>query len=787
MKLIDTTTLTSKPCDTNTHYAGCECGSPQANGTDFNSMAPTVQSTCKKIVLVGNPNVGKSVIFRLLTGSYVVVSNFPGTTVEISRGRLQLGAASYEVIDTPGTNSLVPQSEDEQITCEILLTEKPDVIVQVADAKNLRRTLLLTTQLAEFGTPMVLVLNMMDEAEERGIEIDTGGLSQLFSIPLIEMVAIYSRGRKQLLGAIQSAGRPASPLKPMRELPSVAETSPTNLAIEWLSLGDQGLLSCFEQRYGKAAADQLTAAVDGDKGQSRHQAAREVARNRTEFLEQAVAAFKNKRRSRFADDSRGRRHRAWLALLLAGIGFTVWNEAGPWFGLGTPYIAALSWFYNKAGTSAVGPGGLAGLVRGILLGSHTSGHWEYGLVPELIHLLLVVAPIVVPFAVLLTTSRSFVHEFGILTRRAATGIPILLLVLLIIYEFVGFTGAQTLVGLLERNLFGEHLIPAIRHILPGGFWGELIAGRYGLVSMGLTYAIGIVLPVVGTFFIAFGLLEDSGYLPRLSILTDRVMRAMGLNGKATLPMVLGLGCCTMATMTTRILGSKKERLIATFLLALGIPCSAQLGVILGIAASFSFKATLTVVGVVVSQLLLVGYLSSLLIRGKRSEFLFEIPPIRVPQLRNVALKTAHRIRWYLAEAVPLFLYGTLALFVLDKAQFGGRSLLQWIEAGLRPILTGILHLPPQAAPAFVLGFLRRDYGAAGLFELARSGVFTGQQAVVSLIVITLFVPCIASFLIMAKEQGLKKALAITGFIIPFAITVGGVVGWMLRTFNINFP
>jgi ferrous iron transport protein B len=102
-------------------------------------------------------------------------------------------------------------------------------------------------------------------------------------------------------------------------------------------------------------------------------------------------------------------------------------------------------------------------------------------------------------------------------------------------------------------------------------------------------------------------------------------------------------------------------------------------------------------------------------------------------------------------------------------------------------LTGILHLPPQAAPAFVLGFLRRDYGAAGLFELARTGVFTGQQAVVSLVVITLFVPCVASFLIMAKEQGLKKALAITAFIVPFAITVGGTVGWILRTFNINFP
>jgi ferrous iron transport protein B len=322
--------------------------------------------------------------------------------------------------------------------------------------------------------------------------------------------------------------------------------------------------------------------------------------------------------------------------------------------------------------------------------------------------------------------------------------------------------------------------------MPGGFVYDFIAGKYGLVSMGLTYAIAIVLPVVATFFISFSLLEDSGYLPRLSILSDRVMRIMGLNGKATLPMVLGLGCCTMATMTTRILNSKKERLIATLLLALGIPCSAQLGVILGIAAGFSIMATVTVIGVVLAQLLLVGYLASKLIHGRPSEFIFEIPPIRVPQMKNVLLKTGHRILWYLKEAVPLFLYGTMVLFIMDRVKIQGQSLLEWLQVWLAPVLTGILHLPAQAASVFVLGFLRRDYGAAGLFTMARAGQLNAQQVVVSLIVITLFVPCLASFLVIVKEQGVKKALAITAFIVPFAISVGGVVSWFLRTFSITF-
>jgi ferrous iron transport protein B len=290
--------------------------------------------------------------------------------------------------------------------------------------------------------------------------------------------------------------------------------------------------------------------------------------------------------------------------------------------------------------------------------------------------------------------------------------------------------------------------------------------------------------VVGTFFIAFGLLEDSGYLPRLAILSDRVLRTMGLNGKAILPMVLGLGCDTMATMTTRILNSPKERLIATLLLALGIPCSAQSGVILGMATGFSASAMMAVLLIVASQLVLVGYLSSKLIRGQRGDFIFEIPPIRVPLLRNVALKTWYRMKWFLWEVVPLFLYATFALFVFDQVKIGDRSGIGWMEEGLRPIVVGLLHLPVETAQAFVMGFLRRDYGAAGLFDLARQGRLTAQQAVVSLTVITLFVPCLANFLVIIKEQGWRRTLMIVGFIVPFALAVGGVVSWVLRTFNL---
>jgi ferrous iron transport protein B len=158
----------------------------------------------------------------------------------------------------------------------------------------------------------------------------------------------------------------------------------------------------------------------------------------------------------------------------------------------------------------------------------------------------------------------------------------------------------------------------------------------------------------------------------------------------------------------------------------------------------------------------------------------------MPQMKNVLFKTWFRLKWYLKEAVPLFLAGTLILFILDKIQLYNRSMLAWVQAGMEPIISGLLHLPTETAGIFLLGFLRRDYGAAGFYDLARRGLLTGQQIVVSMVVITLFVPCLASFLMIIKEQGIKRALAIAGFIVPFALGVGTVLSWILRTFNIQF-
>jgi ferrous iron transport protein B len=321
----------------------------------------------------------------------------------------------------------------------------------------------------------------------------------------------------------------------------------------------------------------------------------------------------------------------------------------------------------------------------------------------------------------------------------------------------------------------------VEYVFPSGLIHDLIVGPYGIITMAVTYAIAIVMPIVSFFFIFFSILEDSGYLPRLAIMVDKIFRLMGLNGKAVLPMVLGLGCDTMATMTTRILETKKERIIVTLLLALGVPCSAQLGVILGMLSSISLMATIVWMFSVILIIFFVGYLSSKIVPGKTSDFIMEVPPIRIPQMKNVLLKTVVRVEWYLKEALPLFVLGTLVLFTLDRTHA-----LDALQVVTGPLIVGFLGLPIESTEAFLIGFLRRDYGAAGLLALQRNGMLDGVQSVVSLVTITLFVPCIANLFIIVKERGLVTAILITVFIFPFALLAGGVLNFILRAIGATF-
>ncbi len=634
------------------------------------------------VALVGHPNVGKSTVFEALTGHRVIAANYPGTTVEIARAAGRRVDDTF--IDSPGILSFPSRSEDEQATVRVLLEEHLAGLVQVGDAKNLRRTLLLTVQLGEMGIPLTLALNMADEAAEREIPIETERLAAALRVPVVATTAVRGEGIDSLETALAAPATPAvrvpypEPVEQAVErLAEVLPPAPVEgRALSLLFLAGDPVV----EEWIRLRLD------DGKIG--------EAVRIRTITAEE----------------------------------------------LGTPPSSVI-----LEARFAVVDG---------LIGAPHRGVGEGGR-PERL------------------------HRLGRLTTHPLWGLPLLALVLYGLYWFVGVFGAGTLVGWLEETLFGEYinpwLIEAFGRIRLWDWLQDLVVGEYGLWTMGMTYALALILPIVATFFFAFGLLEDSGYLPRLAVLTNRIFKAMGLNGTAVVPMVLGLGCVTMATMTTRILSSKRDRLLVILLLSLGVPCSAQLGVVMGMLGGISMTAMMIWASVVLGVLVFVGWLAARLVPGDRSVFVTELPPLRRPPLRPVLLKTVARVEWYIREVVPLFLLGSVLLFVLDRL-----DVLGWLVAVAQPLVVDWLRLPAEAATAFMMGFFRRDFGATGLFLIAGDGLLSPLQIVVSMTTITLFVPCVASVLMIAKERGVKTAAAVTALVFPLAILIGGLLGRVLE-------
>ncbi|NLZ38928.1 MAG: ferrous iron transporter B [Firmicutes bacterium] len=565
----------------------------------------------KRAVLVGFPNVGKSLLFYHLTGNYITVSNYPGTTVEITHAVANLGGQTIEFIDTPGVYSLSPLSEEEAVTCRLLREVSIDCIVHVVDAKNLPRMLPLTLELLQLGSPLVLVLNMMDEADKAGVRIKHKELAAYLGIPVIK--ASFTQGWgiqaiKKTVAAMATAGK------------SVRKT---------------GLPSYSQGR-------QLN------------------------LQQQAEQILKN--------------------IYDAGrlLDYENWFERFTLMPLGGAFLVVLTLYFG-------------------------------------------------------------------------------------LYLFVGRFGAGTLVDLLEGVLLGEIVLPTLcgwlESFLPLAPLKSLFFGEFGLVTLGFRYAFGIIMPIVGTFFFMFALLEDSGCLPRLAYWADTAMKKIGLNGRAVIPLTLGLGCGTMAVLVTRILESRRERIIATFLLALAVPCSAQLGLIMALLAQDSFYLWCWF-GVISVMLLLSSLCLQLLLPGREPYFYLELPPLRRPSLNAIFKKTAARMRWYFREVIPVFLLVSFCLWLLQES-----GLLSWLSFFMQPLL-GQMGLPPTLSTVFLSGFFRRDYGTAGLYDLYRLGLLSGEQLLLAATVLTLFLPCLAQLVMMIRERGFLTAISIAAGVSVIAVVTG---------------
>ncbi len=602
-----------------------------------------VRPGCETVVLVGNPNVGKSVVFNALTGTYVDVSNFPGTTVELTRGRI----GEHDIVDTPGVYGVSSFNDEETVARDIILSG--DVIINVVDAVHLERDLFLTLQLVDMGKRMIVALNMADEARKRGVTIDRDLLEDLLGVPVIETVAVERKGIEELVAAIPSARAGRAEVELEAEIVEMLTRVGTRAEAVMVLEGDEAV----SERHGVEPGTQRDAI----------------------YLR--------------------RRHRV----------------------------------------------------------NDLCGH----VITET------------------TQGASFSAKLSHAMMHPLTGVPMLLALLAGMYVVIGQWVAGGVVGFLEVNIMQTYYIPFVQELVARVFAAgsplyTILAGEFGVLTMTPTYLLAVILPLVASFYALLGLLEDSGYLPRIAALADRSLTSMGLNGRAVIPLILGLGCITMGTLTTRILGSRRERFIATALMAIAVPCSAQIAVIAALMANTAPVYSAAYFGILIGIFVLVGTVLNKIVPGESTELLIDLPSLRLPRLDNVVRKTGMKVYHFMKEVTVFFLAGAAFISTLQVT-----GAIDWIVKVAKPLTVGWMGLPPQAATAFVMGFVRRDFGAAGFFKMN----LTDPQLLVAMVTITLFVPCIASVMVVLKERGWVYTLGLVASSITIAFLLGGIIAHIL--------
>ncbi|MBN2407062.1 MAG: ferrous iron transporter B [Elusimicrobia bacterium] len=572
-----------------------------------------------KVLLIGNPNVGKSVVFSRLTGVKVIASNYPGTTVEFSEGIMHIDHEDVRIADVPGVYSLGAESRAEEVAVKMLedsiKSGEPYAVVNVIDATNLERNLSLTLQLIKKRIPMVIALNLWDETQHTGIEIDVKLLESLLGVPCVPTCAITGEGIKELVDSINSA---------------------------------------------------VVSGFDFEKSEK-------------------------------------------------------WNRIGE----------------------------IIGRVQKIIHRHHT-----------------------------------LLDRFSEISVRPVTGLPLAGLIALAAFWLIRLIG-ETLINRLFDPFFNSLWAPAVMRIsglLNGrGLLHDILIGRlaggeidfgeaFGILTTGLYVPLAAVLPYIFAFYLVLSLLEDSGYLPRLAVLMDNSMHKVGLHGYGIIPMILGLGCNVPGALSTRIMETKRERFLAATIMAISVPCMAQIAMISGLIGKEGARGFVPVFGTLLLVWVFMGMILNRTLKGHTPELFIEIPPYRVPYWNAIAKKVWMRIVWFIREAVPWVLVGVLLvnlMYLSGMTELMGRI--------LSPVVTGIMGLPPESVGALVVGFLRKDVAVGMLAPLG----MTLKQLIIACVVLTMYFPCAATFTVMLREFGLKDMIKATLIMLASTIITGGLLNLIL--------
>lgn len=365
--------------------------------------------------------------------------------------------------------------------------------------------------------------------------------------------------------------------------------------------------------------------------------------------------------------------------------------------------------------------------------------------------------------------------------KPVSGIIIALIVLFIVMQVIIGLGEFLINYILDPlyyQFYGPFITSAVENSIPSGFIHDILIGSgyeyetsFGLLTTGIYVIFSVVLPYILSFYLVLGFMEDFGYLPRLAVLLDSIMHKLGLHGYATIPIILGFGCNVPAMLSTRILEGKREKFIAATLVAISVPCMAQTAVIIGLLGQYGIQYIIMVYGTLLIVFTILGSALNLILKGESPEIFFEIPPYRIPHMKTLLKKTWMRVRGFLLEALPFVFLGILAINILYLIGVMGA-----ISSLLAPIMSKMLGLPNQAIDALIMGFLRKDLATAMLAPLELSP----NQLVVACTVLATSFPCIATFIVLIKEIGIKDMLKTIFIMLSIALITGTILNLILN-------
>ncbi len=644
----------------------------------------------KTIALVGQPNTGKSCLINHLTGAHAIVSNYPGTTVEITEGEFIYDNKKTRVIDTPGTYTLHSDSEEQRLTQKILLEEDVNVIINVVDATNLSRNLYFTLQLLDLEKPVVLALNFTNKIGDLGIEIDFAKLSEILGIPVVPLNALNGVGIDKLKEAIFTRASLGKPIHFCQTVEKMIEDLVTKinkiekkkikhpsrtLAIHLLEhdIVDEELLKFYPELKDLVKKLQKEIGV-GQKGHCLICPARSLCQsNHIRHFLNLTCQERYEKCHQITKKVETRIHRA-----------------------------------------------------------------NYNFLEKIEH--LIDRPILgFPILIALAYLSFLIILWGI--RLIGNGV-----------EFL-FNPLIKLLAISSDNIFHQ------------GFWHNIFGTA---IPEAILIPLTIVLPAMLCVYFLMAILEDTGLLSRFAVNLNRVMGVFGLQGQAIIPFLLGFGCRVPGVLATRTLPTIRERFIASALVSIVIPCAAMLGIISGVVAKFGVNVLILILVLIFSWILL-GLSLNYFLKGKKEEIILEVPPLRMPLFKNVIYKTWFRMKDFFTRVLPLLLLAGIAIrMLLETNIFNSLGRLNYLT---QPVL----GLSGETFAGISVVVIQRYLAPLFLLNL-NLGV---REATIACAMILVTFPCLPNSVILWRELGFKKFLAIFALAGFLSLSVGIILNLIL--------